>query len=557
MGGDGPQGGGTVRANRVEAPPSGPAVIRVPQPAALSVSIVPPGPQVMALDSRLALEAKGQPEGGTFRWTIGGLLIVQIDGPADQPAVRVKAKDGGRKTLSIKPNDVTVECKYTVPGGREAKADVKVTVLRFEIDPNVTGFDVGAGKPLNAIRNPAAAVIDAAATSESAAVVEITEVALSSNTYAPDKNSGDKAILNIAKDDGRVEWGQEGPGAVEFVGSARGRRVRVTGKSEGEVVLLAKVHGGKAGMYRMLVVPKKKVPFRVNILRSAKSEVPAEAQDLEKLAGVIDIANRLFRQVGVELVPDDDATIDLKATIRRMAAARNAKAPDEKPYKDVTIKALDRPGFFSCTVPDGLTRNLELPKDEKDVAVLPSVRVNARNRVLQLQVLHSFSEEKDAKTLGMAVNNPASGAGTEIEDRGTPSTALIKPTGIPPDGPASKVKVKLLEAALAPNQPEIWGLVLSAQKLGAKDSSLGAGNVLAHEVGHCLNLHHRGTYRDGLKQKLDEYARNRPITNLMFSPADSQANPKSNENEKLDVIQCKAIHKSPMLQPPGPPSGGP
>ncbi len=113
-------------------------------------------------------------------------------------------------------------------------------------------------------------------------------------------------------------------------------------------------------------------------------------------------------------------------------------------------------------------------------------------------------------------------------DSGTPSTSLVPPTGVAPDGAAVPQRL----AVIVGDDNAIPVVFLYLQVEGANGLNTGvSGSTIAHEVGHVLNLAHRGSDR------MPFLGTQNP---MMPSAESTDAN-------DLDIAQAKIIWNSPLL----------
>jgi hypothetical protein len=283
----------------------------------------------------------------------------------------------------------------------------------------------------------------------------------------------------------------------------------VYGKTAGEVRLECRFRGALFATYRALVAPLKQVPCRFNILNgppgSQPRSTPANVRD--HLA----IANRMLRQVALELVLDTNAT--------RTDGAH----------------ATTIPGIFRIKVSAGVTRNT----NGNRASVL-----NHRANVMNFAYI--FSENRPG-VLGAASSYPANNAGATITDTGTPSSSWISPSGIPPDGAAGTTTMNLLAVRAIPppaGHPAYVGLFAMYVTDGNGNPSVLASqqayaNTIIHEFGHILNLGHRGVAGD----PWDDLVNYPPNENIMHP-----SNPPALAQD-FDIIQARAVRSSPLIPP--------
>jgi hypothetical protein len=298
-------------------------------------------------------------------------------------------------------------------------------------------------------------------------------------------------------DSKRIYWvATVGADKVEFYtppGGAKkdddGRSVRVYGKANGRVTFQARRTKDPTGKrdpriqgsvdelldtYEAVVTDLIKVPFRVQLLKDPDGRgTRFTAQDA---ARHVSDANRLLRQLGVELVPDANETAEDGATM-----------------------VAGMPGYFTATTDQigatyGVKRvwtNRNARQFDRTKSADKLLQINNMPGVLQIIYVNdiSFSDEGSIAA-GFAASFPAHADQTKSTKRltyrmqgieaSTPNRIVYDPTGMNGgDG----------------NQN--WGLFLtSAEKVtdtkGALvDTNIDHRRTLAHEVGHYLGLLHR------------------------------------------------------------------
>jgi hypothetical protein len=350
--------------------------------------------------------------------------------------------------------------------------------------------------PINAIPNPAVIPILTAATASAstAARIQLSYVQPGNWTF-----SGADT----------VEWKAKtlsGAPGITFVGPAEGKQVLVYGTGTGEALLEVYLRDAVVASYRALVDKVRQIPCRFNILNGSTANARPRSTPADVQAHVA-IANRFLRQLALELVLDTNPT----ATNGAVATAI--------------------PGIFTISVANGITRNTNGNK---------AVRLNHRAaaRVLNFAYIRSDA----GSNLGVAMFFPASNAGATFTDSGTPSTSWIAPTGVPPDGAAGAVTMRLIGAfnhATIPNLTAMYVTDTNGNPTSAAAQMTYAGTI-AHEVCHLLNLNHRvdsatSPFNDGLNYP--------PNENVMH-----WNNPTSIAQD-FDIIQAKAVRQSPMVPP--------
>lgn len=364
---------------------------------------------------------------------------------------------------------------------------------------STNGVKVAHNHPINVLPNPSVipVLVPGKATKKNAARIQV-------NFYQP------RNLKFKVKDD-RLKWSVvnlKGNPKVKFVGKPQGLRVFVYGRAAGEVRLEVRFQGVRLGIYRALVRPIKSIPCRVTILDGGKG-----ARVLSGKTAVyrhVRVANRFFRQAGVQLVLDNDKT------------TKNAAVWLQR-------------GIFKVNLPAGKkgeTRNIgsNFPL---------ASRYNYRLKVLNIVYVHSRVNGAFGTCIARPASKvpvPAGKTYPQLSDEGTPSTSWIEPSGVWPHKPAKKQILELMVEKKDPAGADIWSLVITnacGKKPWLQKPAFRYGNTIAHEVGHALNLCHREATQDLLNHPPDE--------NLM----DATAGPV--EAQDIDIIQVRAIWKSPIL----------
>ena len=320
------------------------------------------------------------------------------------------------------------------------------------------------------------------------------------------------AGLNLEQRDRRLRWraipltqGAE----VQFLGDPatcdKGHTVVLSGVADGEVQLELLFNEHRVALYRALVKPIVRIPYRVILLRCAgRDDFAPESMLAEDMVRV----NRVLRQVCVELVPDTSSP----------------RRPD--------IRSTDAPGIYVMNVP---------PADTIDVnsaTALRVARIDARQLVLNIVVVRSRHPSVDWQ--GLAGCWPESTAsGHVITDRGTPGTSWIGSTGIPPSTAPHEARLSIFGAS-PPTTGDADGPLACVTVAADLAYYLLPGStravVIAHEIGHVMNLRHRAEsgdpYPDGLPGP--------PYGNVMNPAAVASCT-------DLDIAQARAIWASRLV----------
>jgi len=350
-------------------------------------------------------------------------------------------------------------------------------------------------------------------------------------------------------------------------------------------------------------------------LKARKAHAPTTSHAEAKLH--IQISNIFLRQMGYEMIPDDSAEMASPAIVARPAFPEVKAAPAIAHQKAVpaiganpprpevparpAVKA--RPAIPAIVASAGNpkvglpaldSRIISITKVEPghfDVEVnssaltfnsaanqIPAIQLNARNEVISVAYIEQDPTfGTGVVTLSTALRCPANHApltsarqpegspnqkGTAkkykaanftLPDLGTPSTSLISKSGIPPNTPASKVKMVVLfpdvnwqGASPATRDVDLlWGIVVPTKNMDAAPTPPITvdktrhmyGFVFAHETGHILGLGHRGALAN-------------PVTDGVAIPPDKNimrpfVNPPVTEN--FDIIQTKATRFSEVM----------
>ena len=355
------------------------------------------------------------------------------------------------------------------------------------------GKALSSADPINVIPNPAVIprlkAVDA--TDKTAARIEV-------GLYEPQS-------LKLEDKDKRLVWKAEsldGKGEAKILGSKNGLGVHVYGTAEGTVKLTLTFMGVEVAVYRTLVMKIRSIPCRVNLFDGgAGFRTNSSAADVVKH---LKTANLILRQAGVELKLDAsnrtrDKASKLQTGIFRVPLSRRRR---------------------------GRARNLSgnLPR---------AARMNYRPEVLSLVYVVSMAS---ATTLGEAVMmpfntspKPAGGSFPQLTDSGTPSTSWISPSGVFPHGAATSQTLEMMQQTLHGRHKKAWAVTVC----NGNTSEMQYANTLAHEVCHAMGLAHREATQD-LLPELNE--------NLMHATEGPDV------AQDLDIVQAKAIHKSPLVK---------
>jgi len=316
----------------------------------------------------------------------------------------------------------------------------------------------------------------------------------------------------------RLRWkvhSISGGGRAEVFGSNKGGQVYVRGIASGEILIEVTLDGARVAAIRARVMRIKKIKCRFTIVNGPRgSGTLSGPSDIVKHLA---IANRFLRQAGIWFVLDTGKTVKDRA------------------------KATKIPGIFRVSVARGVTRNISLAGFPK------ATQLNYVENLMNFVYIHSCAPlPSGGRILGAATDFPASRAGTRISDSGTPSSSWIPPTGLPPDATAKRNTMKLLDRRQRNNHPKLFAMYIT-NACGSPTSNAGMltyGTTIAHEIGHVLSLRHRNLniMRGGVETSGHDGLRHPPQENLMH------ANNPATQAQDLDLLQVKAIHRSPLTR---------
>jgi hypothetical protein len=285
-------------------------------------------------------------------------------------------------------------------------------------------------------------------------------------------------------------------GPAKIIGANQGAEVTVIGTGAGASDQLAEFEvrwNGEKGTllatFRAWVGKIKKVPFRINLINGTNpaSQVVFTPQDYYNQ---IQIARIVHWQAGLELIPDSNTTCWDGATTKDSAGA-----------------ALPG-GVFIVPV----TNNTWTVNVNNFVPTIAS-RLNFRPGVLHAVYVRSTTTGRAAATDIQGVD------GKDYEMDGKPTSSWVLPSGVPPDAdPSGKLKLKTFKSSdrlknKAPGDDKyaadrtksdssfssadmgrIYAVVLPSDwTWNNTGTDPNAGVNLAHELGHALGLHHRGS----------------------------------------------------------------
>lgn len=375
---------------------------------------------------------------------------------------------------------------------------------------STTGINIKSTDDINKIPNPAVIPVIAKvkATKKNAARIEV-------NYFEPQD-------IKLTDTDARLQWKISGVGGAEILGSDKGMGIYVYGSKEGEIKLTLTFLGAEVAIYRALVLKEKIIKCRANLFDGGAG-FKTDSSDADVIKHIA-VANIILRQSGVKIELDSsnntsDGGVKLKTGIFRVPLDNAKKG---------------RARNLSSNFPRAIRMNYK-PKTWN------------LQKVLNLVYVVSMSS---ASTLGQAIARPlntsqvpAGGSFPQLKDSGTPATSWINPSGVYPHPAATEKTLEMMNAKIDPKDSEVWAVTIC----NGNSTELQYGNTLAHEICHALGLAHRELTQDLLPEL------NQNLMHANEGPVDAQ---------DLDIIQSKAIQKSPMLSdtvspaPPPPPSAG-
>lgn len=287
-------------------------------------------------------------------------------------------------------------------------------------------------------------------------------------------------------------------GPAEIVGADRGLEVQVVGTGDGAADQLAEFEvrwdgprGTLLATYRAWVGRIKKVKYRINLINgtNAASRVVFPPQDYKNQ---MLMARVLFWQAGLDFIPDDVVTTWNGAT---RTDAGGTALPD---------------GMFIVPV----TSNNRTVNVNNFAPTIAS-RLNFRPGVVHAVIVRSTATGRAAATDIQGVT------GADELLGGKPSSSWVVPSGIPPDtDPVGNLRLRTFASSNRPGNPAPGDAIYITRRHAAdatftaadmarlyaavlpsgwtwsptgSGTDANAGVNLAHELGHVLGLHHRGS----------------------------------------------------------------
>ena len=286
--------------------------------------------------------------------------------------------------------------------------------------------------------------------------------------------------------------------------------------------------------YRAWVGKPKVVPTRANIIKTTAPLALNPTITAAQIKAQIHYNNVILWQSGIFMELDADATL-YNAAVR-----------------------LDT-GIFEITRATNDTFNVV-----KDAAIIAPL-LNSRKGVFNVAYLHTCAGSPSLN--GSATDRRISPAEGSVTLAGTPSTSWVQPTGVFPDDDAGTITMKRMGPTSARDvaQKPLCGDGEIGSICGCIMTQQGAANAesltLAHELGHVLGLHHRGSGGNQVTASFDG-------VNHLAGPNKGKGHPwdenlmtygPNSRRQDLDLIQTQVVRKHPLVKdlaapaPPPPP----
>jgi|GEM_PF-930359 hypothetical protein len=344
------------------------------------------------------------------------------------------------------------------------------------------------------------------------------------------------------KPDGFHWFVASGPAVIE--GKSEGVEeilVRGTGAGKSDQIAqfelrLKDAHGPLLSTFRAHVGTLRHIPFRATIVRgTTKAARPrVTPSDVQRH---VNLANALFHQAGLKLVPD----------------------PDPKGY-DGAVADPKFPGIFVLNVANnGLTMGVNSNLPPK------AMRLNSNPGVMHLLYIKSFDSDGAA---GVATDRPGL-SGAKVTLDGSPSASWVRPSGVAPDSAAKPVTMLTMNASKlrkkASDKKYLKGRGLPEDAFKAlygvtlpdytKPSDPDWPQTVAHEVGHTMGLRHRG----------NGFSKKKPGSDDDVNDPKGVGYPNKENvmcygyalSQDFDLIQTQVIRDHPVVVAPGGPKPKP
>jgi hypothetical protein len=412
-------------------------------------------------------------------------------------------------------------------------------------DPEKLHIEAGA-KKLNALVNPA--LIPVIGPSHPAFVNLCARIHVTH--YRPKNLDLTKLVWKAATDN--IRFFDGGGGKTEVKGVAS-REVKAYGVLKGvnDEMGMIEVRWDEPGqpllaVYRAWVGRPKYLHYRANIIMCKNADevniknptvMPAQVQKQMDFNAV------LMWQSGIRLFPD----------------------PDETPYQNAKKKGK---AIYEVELDANQTYNMN--PSASDANYYPTI-LNQRAGVLNISYIRSHSGGDPS---GLARDRMLSAASKTESLSGNPSTSWVFPTGVYPDAAGKTIKMETMGPSTQRadtqkgvggdrNLDKVCGLTISNWAAVIDDA-----NTVAHEAGHVLGLHHRGSggydAAAGMKPSRDK------VNHLAGSnagnghPWDENIMSYSGYDraQDFDLIQTKTLRRHGLMKnaplkgkPPPPPPG--
>jgi hypothetical protein len=298
-------------------------------------------------------------------------------------------------------------------------------------------------------------------------------------------------------------------GQATIFGSRSGRKVSVHGTRRGEV-LLQLFHGSTiAGAVRALVEPLVLVPCRATLLTTGGATPTANTATPAQVLEQLNCANRYLWQLGVLLRLESDTSVGW--------------LPSDVPAANVTTTGTT--GVFRAVAPASYISNIP------NGSLSPCI--NARPNVMNFVYMVS---KASGSVTGAACD--FGGNTTSQADDGTPSTSWAPPSGVPPAGDAGSNSITCYNLRRPGRPADVFTMIIAEN---GHRTSARIGCTIAHEVGHCMGLGHRGRKPDGTNPAYYDGMTHPVNENIMYySAVDNKMD--------FDIIQAKAVRHSPLVR---------